>query len=89
MDTTTLFNQWQSAYQNFYSDFTSWFNNLTSTLGIATYNQKYEVNAVSTEGQGSFKPNIEEYNSVDGDILEVYVNGFRLIDTDYTISGNG
>lgn len=85
-----LFNQWQSAYQNFYNDFTSWFNNLTSTLGIATYNQKYEVNATSTEGQGSFKPNIEEYNSTDGDILEVYINGFRLIKgTDYTISGNG
>lgn len=90
VDTKTLFNQWQSAYQNFYNDFTSWFNNLADTLGIATYNQKYEVNAVSTEGQGSFKPNIEEYNSNDGDILEVYINGFRLIkDTDYTISGNG
>lgn len=90
VDTATLFNQWQSAYQNFYNDFTSWFNNLTNTLGIATYNQKYEVNAVSTEGQGSFKPNIEEYNSTDSDILEVYINGFRLIkDIDYTISGNG
>lgn len=90
VDTETLFNQWQSAYQNFYNDFTAWFNNLTSTLGIATYLDKHEVNAVSTDGQGSFQPNIEEYSSSDGDILEVYINGFRLTqDVDYTFSGTG
>ena len=89
-NTTELDNQWRSAYQNFYNKFTSWFNVLTDALGIITYNQKYEVDAISTEGQGSFKPNIKEYDFTSGDIIEVYINGFRLIkDIEYTITGNG
>lgn len=90
VDTTTLFNQWQSAYQNFYNDFTSWFNHLTDALGISTYNHRYEVNAISTENQWTFQPKIAEYNPIDGDILDVYINGFRIVkDIDYTVGGNG
>lgn len=88
VDTTSLFNQWQSAYDAFYTKYMTWFSELMDTLGIATYNQKYEVDAVSTTNQTTFSPNIGDYSATEKDILVVYVNGFRLIQNiDYTTNG--
>lgn len=88
VDTTTLFKQWQSAYMEFYIEFTSWFNDLTETLGIATFNNRIEINAISSKNQMNFKPNVADYDT--SDILDVYINNFRLTpNIDYTFSGNG
>jgi hypothetical protein len=59
------------------------------TLGISTYNKKFEVDAVSTSNQETFNPNIEEYSATQKDILIVYINGFRLTENvDYTTNGS-
>lgn len=90
VDTTTLFNQWQSAYQHFYDEFVSWYNSLADTLGISTYIDRLEYYATSTEGQTVIIPEFEKYSRNGGDIIDVYINGIRLIpNVEYTTSGDG
>lgn len=90
VDTTTLYNQWQSAYQHFYEEFVSWYNSLADTLGISTYIDRLEYYATSTEGQTVIIPEFEKYSRNGGDIIDVYINGIRLIpNVEYTTSGDG
>lgn len=83
IDTTDLFAQYNNA-------FWTWFNNVqesvTSTTIITRYSNTYTTpsnDSVSTIGIG-----IQQYNNA-LDVLNVYVNGMKLIrGTDYTESGS-
>ena len=83
IDTTDLFAQYNNA-------FWTWFNNVqesvTSTTIITRYSNIYTTpsnDSVSTIGIG-----ISQYNNA-LDVLNVYVNGMKLIkNTDYTESGS-
>lgn len=90
VDTSTLYNQWQAAYQAFYDQSTTdyqtyldeqkeaweqWFDNLTEDLTVAT-NIVTLVNSYTVEGndQTSIPIGIPSYN-YQTDVLEVYING--------------
>lgn len=90
VDTTTLWNQWdsagQQAMQENQSDFDTWFDQVKDTLAAVTLLQKLEQSFTTISGTlttfdvtdyiPSFKFSI--------DILEIYVNGLRLNDGEYT-----
>lgn len=81
IDTTNLFAQYNAA-------FNTWFNSIkdevkTTTI-VVQYHSRYTTGASSVS---TIPINIAEYNNT-LDILNVYVNGMKLVEgTDYTISG--
>ena len=83
IDTTDIFAQYNSTFY-------SWFNNVKETLATSTLIRKYEARHYTTvENETTFNVNsyIANFNNA-LDILEVYVNGFRLPSDSYTMSGN-
>lgn len=105
VDTSTLFAQWQAAYQKYFntatSDFDTWYANekiefetwlqeLTDQLTVNTNIINYESHYTSTtDGETVIPINITNYNP-DKDVLYVYVNRLRATPgTDYTISTDG
>lgn len=92
VDTSTLFLQWQDAYQKFYddadADFRVWFANVKSTLATSTLIQTFESYYTTTALNEMIIPiGIDKY--AEGlDILQVYINGMKLSPTlDYAITG--
>lgn len=93
-DTTTLFNQWDAAGQEQIAEnqaeFEDWFQQVKEELATVTLLQKLEQvftttsTAVSSFVVTDYIPTFK-YTI---DILEVYVNGLRLNDTDYTLYHN-
>lgn len=91
-DTSTLFNQWdaagQQAMQSNQAAFNDWFDQVKETLSTATMLRKLEyvfttgsatVNSFTvTDYMPSYKYSI--------DILEIYINGLRLNENEYTQS---
>lgn len=104
VDTSTLFAQWQAAYEAYYAqattafdaymaakqdEFDTWFASLTSELRVdTTLHQLY--NAVSVSGTTSeIMIGINDYDS-NADLLLAFANGVYLVGgVDYTISGTG
>lgn len=83
IDTTDLFAQYNNA-------FWTWFNNVqesvTSTTIITRYSNIYTT--PSNDSVSTIAIGISQYNNA-LDVLNVYVNGMKLIkDTDYTESGS-
>lgn len=83
IDTTNLFAQYNNA-------FWTWFNNVqesvTSTTIITRYSNIYTT--PSNDSVSTIAIGISQYNNA-LDVLNVYVNGMKLIkDTDYTESGS-
>lgn len=100
VNTSELFLQWQTAYEEFYAQmeqwkteqkaaFDSWFDTLTGQLQVNTYIKEYK-NVVSISGTvTSINIGISEYDS-SSDILIANINGVLLTEnSDYTISGTG
>lgn len=104
VDTSDLFLQWQTAYENYYAqataafnaymaakqaEFESWFSNLTATLNVDTSITKYQ-NTVEVVGDiMQIMIGIPEYDS-STDVLFTYVGGVFLIEGDeYTVGGSG
>ena len=104
MDTSTLFNQWIAAYDNFYEETTrnyeeyvseqrqAWedfLQTLTSELSVSTNVLMY-TNTVTTVGSTStVNIGIPSYDK-DTDILQVFINGLLGIDEDeYTVNSAG
>ena len=102
VDTSTLYSQWQAAYEQFYmestaafdtymlekkEEFNTWFASLTSELRVDTTLHHY-INTVTVSGTISqIGIGIEEYDS-DEDLLFAYANGVLLVGaTDYTVTG--
>lgn len=81
VDTTTLWNQFNTA-------FWEWFGNVKDTLATTTLMSKYTgYNYSTTEGQTEFEVPITQYNSV-LDILQVHIEGRILREgVDYVKNG--
>lgn len=93
VDTSALFKQWQAAYSDYYENSTSafdaWFAVVKETLATATLMRSYNSTYIATAQDESQIPiGIPQFNNA-LDILQVYINGFRLIPgVDYTIKSN-
>ena len=81
VDTSTLYNQWQAAFDD-------WFASVQDTVVnnalIATYRNTVVVRDATT----SIDIGISQYAKT-LDVLEVYVNGWRLAGDEYTIDSAG
>lgn len=76
VNTSTLFLQWQTAYEEFYQSFQSWFDTLTKQLQVNTYIQQYSQRTVLKSGTSNIIPlNMEGYSYDENDVLSVYING--------------
>lgn len=102
VDTSTLFAQWQSAYEQYYAamqswqqttqaNFNTWFAALTEQLSVNTYIVKYAKRVVLTTGsETDISLDMEGYTYSDGDIIEVYINGLYGSESiDYQLSVEG
>lgn len=92
VDTSDLFLQWQSAYEDYYAQmtaaFNAWFEDLTSNLRVDTTIKKYQNVVLTRNATNNITIGIPEYET--GDILLVYVGGNFLVENkDYTVSGSG
>lgn len=92
VDTATLFLQWQTAFNNYYQQMTSafndWFSTLTDELQVNTFIQKFSKNVVLATGVSNEIPlNMTGYTYDGSDIINVYVNG--LYDNSYTLNTSG
>ena len=77
VDTSELFLQWQTAYEEFYQRFEDWFDTLTQTLNVNTYIQQFKkvatIPAYTTIGYEL--SDIEGYRFSENDIINVYLDG--------------
>lgn len=92
VDTADLFLQWQSAYEDYYSQmttaFNTWFSDLTQQLRVDTTIKKYQNTVLTRTATNTITIGIPEYETTD--ILLVYVGGNFLVENkDYTVSGSG
>ncbi len=103
VDTSTLFNQWQAAYQDYYNTSTSDFNeytteqreaweqflnNLTKDLTVATNVIMLTNNYISNSTVSNVPIGIPSYDP-DTDVLMVFINGLRVTEgLNYTINSN-
>lgn len=97
VDTSTLFNQWQAAYEaaaasltaymeTKQAEFDAWFNALTEELNVNTYVQEY-TNAITLEvPMQSIYIGINDYNPEE-DVLLVNVGGIIWPQSNYAITG--
>jgi hypothetical protein len=93
VDTSELFLQWQTAYENYFAEMTAefddWLSTLTSQLNVNTYIQEYNKNVtIGTSGATNVVAlDMQGYTYEADDIIYVYVNG--LYDTTYTLDTSG
>lgn len=90
VDTSQLFLQWQTAYEEFYTKFTaqfeSWFTALTEQLNVNTYIQKYHKVVDMEANNGVFPLDMDGYTYEDSDMLLINVNGVMLTEVyDYLL----
>ena len=90
VDTSQLFLQWQTAYEEFYTKFTAqfneWFTALTEQLNVNTYIQKYHKVVNMEANNGVFPLDMDGYTYEDSDILLINVNGVMLTEVyDYLL----
>lgn len=90
--TDTLFKQWNAAYdraiKDDQADFDEWFNNVKHTLTTSTLIRSYKHKVVTERSTKSINIDIKQYVK-ELDILEVYVSGLRLDDSEYSIDSAG
>lgn len=102
VDTSTLFLQWQNAYETFYnqmlawmtseqSAFDAWFAALTDELNINTFIEEYIKTASIAYGASKVVSlDMTGYTYENGDIFIVSINGLEAKQgTDYTVSTSG
>ena len=102
VDTSTLFLQWQTAYEQFYEQmlawqaseraaFDAWYAALTDELNINTFIEEYVKTASIAYGASKVVSlDMTGYEYEQGDIFMVYINGLEAKETtDYTISTSG
>lgn len=93
VDTSALFRQWQSAYSDYYDTstaaFDAWFEDIRKNLSTATLMRTYNHTYMTSNQDERVIPiDIPQYDR-NIDILQVYINGLRLIPgTDYSIDSN-
>lgn len=103
VDTSTLWTQYQYAYQQYYDNMTTnfenylsqqqeaweqWFDNLTADLTVDTNIIMLTSSYTSTNTVSTIPIGIPSYDH-DSDILMVFVNGLKAIEgTQYTVDSN-
>lgn len=87
VDTSQLFLQYQTAYEEQYEAFEEWFAALTQELHINTYVDQYHKRVVLESGVSNVIPlDMTGYTYDSDDIINVYINGlFATATYDYTI----
>ena len=93
VDTSTLFLQWQTAYENYYAAqtaaFESWFAALTEQLQVNTFIVQFVKSATLTTGT-TVALDMTGYEYDADDIIHVYINGLLGVSgTDYSLSVSG
>lgn len=89
VDTSQLFLQFQTAYENYYNqmteEFTEWFNSLTQELNVNTFIKAFTKRIVLGNGVSGVIPlNMTGYTYDSSDIIHVYINGlFASPNVDY------
>lgn len=88
VDTSDLFVQWQSAYEDFYNSFISWFDTLTSQLQVNTYIQAYDKTITGNQPEDflGISLDMQGYTFDASDIFEVYINGLRAYPDEYVVN---
>ena len=84
LDTSDLYAQWQDAFTRYYermtTDFNTWFSEVKNTLSTAVVLQQYESTyVVQEDGTTEIPINIANF-AWGADILEVYINGMRIVE---------
>ena len=104
VDTSDLFNQWVTAYNQYYAqstatfdaylaqkqaEFETWYAHLTQQLNVDTTLHQYQ-NTVTVSGTTpAVTIGVSDYDS-DADLLLAYSNGILLVNgIDYTVTGTG
>lgn len=94
VDTSTLFLQYQTAYENYYAEMTeefdNWFSTLTEELNVNTYIKCYKKEfTYSTTGSQAIPLDMTGYNYAFSDIINVYINGLLAkAGTDYVFDSD-
>lgn len=89
VDTSQLFLQWQTAYENMFAQmqawetqqkaaFDTWFTTLTDQLQVNTYIKRYHKTVDMEQNNGIFPLDMDGYTYSDTDILLINVNGVIL-----------
>lgn len=91
VDTSKLFLQWQTAYEEFYekiqADWDEWFAALSGQLQVNTYIKKYHKIVDLKSGNGVFLLDMDGYTYDENDIFLINVNGIMLTETyDYLLN---
>lgn len=105
VDTSELFLQWQTAYEEFYDEmrswmttekaaFDAWMQTVTQEFTIGAYIQAYVCNLSSYTPSGAILLRSltfsQAYTPENTDVISIYINGLRAQEgTDYTLSGSG
>ena len=94
VDTSTLFLQWQTAYEDYYSrmqaGFDEWFSSLTEELNVNTYLKAYKKRVVLAGTSTAIPLDMTGYTYEASDIIEVYINGLYADEGyDYTLDTSG
>lgn len=90
VDTSTLFAQWQDAFESYYREMTlqfdTWLQTLTSSLNVNTYIIEFRKDT-QLEGQTTAIPmDMTGYGYDTSDIIHVYINGLLGVPgTDYAL----
>ena len=84
VDTSTLYLQWQDAFE-------TWFDDLTQELNVDTYIKEYYKRVVLSGSGSSVVPlDMSGYTYASSDILFVYINGLAgAPDVDYYLDTSG
>lgn len=93
VDTSQLFLQWQTAYEEFYETttaaFEEWFDDLTEKLQVNTYITQYEKH-VELAASDSRNITLNDYTVEGGEVYMIYFNGLEAVQgVDWTLSSSG
>lgn len=93
VDTSTLYQQWYAGYQaaleENQQDFDTWFNSVKNTIAESVILRTFRNRVVIADSNtNDVAIGISQYVK-ELDILEVYVNGFRMDTTEYTTNSAG
>lgn len=94
VDTSTLFDQYNSAYAQYYAQMTAafdaWFSTLTEELNVNTYVQHFRKHNEYTSSVTTTTLDMTGYSYSADDIIQVYINGlYGQLGVDYTINTSG
>lgn len=94
VDTSTLFLQYQDAFQRYYAEmsaeFTEWFQTLTTNLSVNTFVKKFTKRVVNNTGSTTnITLDMTGYTYSNDDVIMVFINGLYGSPTiDYTLTVN-